>query len=383
MLIAALACAALVSIALIGLSWPRRDDAEVSAFMLLALGTALWSGARLMEVVTFDMPVRVGWAKVAYLGIMMVPAAWLRLVLGLTRPELNALPVVRAGWVAALLVAASFLGLVATNELHHLVWLDARFVAIDGVQRAVVERVMAGERLRDLPAIDRAIDFYAVKESVFPFARFPGVDPVLSPEMKGTGEVMGIDRDFTTAFMKAQLGAGTVLPADGVAFVSVKDSDKQAIAPAVRMLVDAGFAIIATQGTAEFLREEGVPVNPVNKVAQGRPHIVDRIKDGAVSLIFNTTEGWQSLKDSQEIRKSALSQKIPYFTTASAAVGVITISWNARPLPPSARHSPLQPSLLRPREACRPRMSGRSGPSGWTSPTRWTSPGSRAWPPWA
>lgn len=139
MLIAALACAALVSIALIGLSWPRRDDAEVSAFMLLALGTALWSGARLMEVVTFDMPVRVGWAKVAYLGIMMVPAAWLRLVLGLTRPELNALPVVRAGWVVALLVAAGFLGLVATNELHHLVWLDARFVAIDGVQRAVFD----------------------------------------------------------------------------------------------------------------------------------------------------------------------------------------------------------------------------------------------------
>lgn len=139
MLIAALACAALVSIALIGLSWPRRDDAEVSAFMLLALGTALWSGARLMEVVTFDMPVRVGWAKVAYLGIMMVPAAWLRLVLGLTRPELNALPVVRAGWVAALLVAASFLGLVATNELHHLVWLDARFVVVDGAQRAVFD----------------------------------------------------------------------------------------------------------------------------------------------------------------------------------------------------------------------------------------------------
>lgn len=137
MLIAALACATLVSIALIGLSWPRRDDTEVSAFMLLALGTALWSGARLMEVVTFDMSVRVGWAKVAYLGIMMVPAAWLRLVLGLTRPELNVLPIVRAGWVLALLVAAAFLGLVATNELHHLVWLDARFVVIDGVQRAV------------------------------------------------------------------------------------------------------------------------------------------------------------------------------------------------------------------------------------------------------
>jgi len=139
MLIAALACAALVSIALIGLSWPRRDDAEVSAFMLLALGTALWSGARLMEVVTLDMPVRVGWAKVAYLGIMLVPAAWLRMVIGLTRPELNALPLVRMGWVLALLVAAGFIGLVATNELHHLVWLDARFVVVDGVQRAVFD----------------------------------------------------------------------------------------------------------------------------------------------------------------------------------------------------------------------------------------------------
>lgn len=139
MLIAALACAALVSIALIGLSWPRRDDPEVSAFMLLALGTALWSGARLMEVVTFDMPVRVGWAKAAYVGIMLVPAAWLRMMVGLTRPELNTLAAVRAGWVLALLVAAGFLGLVMTNELHHLVWLDARFVVIDGVQRAVFD----------------------------------------------------------------------------------------------------------------------------------------------------------------------------------------------------------------------------------------------------
>ncbi|AJW46979.1 diguanylate cyclase domain-containing protein [Ralstonia mannitolilytica] len=139
MLIAALACAALVSIALIGLSWSRRDDAEVASFMLLVLGTALWSGARLMEVVTLDMPARVGWAKVAYLGIMIVPAAWLRMVIGLTRPELNALPLVRAGSVLALLVGAGFMGLVATNELHHLVWLDARFVVMGGVQRAVFD----------------------------------------------------------------------------------------------------------------------------------------------------------------------------------------------------------------------------------------------------
>jgi len=139
MLIAALACAALISIVLIGLCWPRRDDPEVTVFMLLALGSALWSGARLMEVVTFDMPARIGWAKVAYLGIMMVPAAWLRMVVGLTRPELNALPAARVGWVLALLVATAFLGLVATNELHHLIWTDARFVVIDGVRRAVFD----------------------------------------------------------------------------------------------------------------------------------------------------------------------------------------------------------------------------------------------------
>ena len=184
----------------------------------------------------------------------------------------------------------------------------------------IAARVMAGERLRDFPAIDRHIDFYAVKESVFPFARFPGVDPVLSPEMKSTGEVMGIDRDFTTAFAKAQLGAGTILPREGTAFVSVKDGDKPVILPAVRMLVEAGFAIVATQGTAAYLAEQGLPVSQVNKVAQGRPHIVDRVKDGGIALIVNTTEGWQSLKDSKAIRQSALQHKVPYFTTASASV---------------------------------------------------------------
>ena len=184
----------------------------------------------------------------------------------------------------------------------------------------IAARVMAGERLRDLPPIDRHIDYYAVKEAVFPFARFPGVDPVLSPEMKSTGEVMGIDRDFSVAFAKAQLGAGTVLPDDGTVFVSVKDSDKPVIVPAVRLLVDAGFTIIATGGTADYLQRAGLPVEAVNKVAQGRPHIVDRIKDGDVTLIFNTTEGWQSLKDSAPIRAAALSQHIPYFTTAQASV---------------------------------------------------------------
>jgi len=184
----------------------------------------------------------------------------------------------------------------------------------------IAARVMAGEKLADLPRIDRNISYYAVKEAVFPFARFPGVDPVLSPEMKSTGEVMGIDPDFALAFAKAQLGAGTVLPEAGTLFVSVKDSDKPVILPAMRQLADHGFTIVATGGTADFLERNGVAVERVNKVAQGRPHIVDRIKDGGIDLIFNTTEGWQSLKDSQPIRAAALTQKIPHFTTASAGV---------------------------------------------------------------
>ena len=181
-------------------------------------------------------------------------------------------------------------------------------------------RVMAGEKLADLPRVDWHVDHVAVKEAVFPFARFPGTDPVLSPEMKSTGEVMGIARDFTSAFAKAQLGAGTVLPTGGTAFVSVKDGDKAPIVAGVRALVDAGFAIVATGGTADYLTRAGLPVERVNKVAQGRPHIVDKITDGAIALIINTTEGWQSLKDSAPIRGSALRNKVPYFTTASAAV---------------------------------------------------------------
>lgn len=184
----------------------------------------------------------------------------------------------------------------------------------------IASRVMAGEKLANLPKIDRDIDYIAVKEAVFPWARFPGVDPVLSPEMKSTGEVMGIDKDFATAFAKSQLGAGTVLPDGGTVFVSVKQGDKAVVLPGVKILADLGFKIIATSGTAEFLAAEGIAVETVNKVAQGRPHIVDRIQDGDVALIFNTTEGWQSLKDSMSIRASALAQKVPYFTTAPGSV---------------------------------------------------------------
>lgn len=183
----------------------------------------------------------------------------------------------------------------------------------------IAARVMAGEKLADLPKINRDIAHVAVKEAVFPFARFPGTDPVLSPEMKSTGEVMGIDRNFNLAFAKAQLGAGDRLPTDGRLFVSVKTSDKPRIVGAVKQLRAWGWKVIATGGTADYLAQEGIEVERVNKVAEGRPHIVDRIKDGDVQLIFNTTEGWQSLQDSQSIRASALAADIAYYTTAAAS----------------------------------------------------------------
>jgi carbamoyl-phosphate synthase large subunit len=187
----------------------------------------------------------------------------------------------------------------------------------------IAARVMAGEKLADLPAIDRAISHIAVKEAVFPFARFQGTDPVLSPEMKSTGEVMGIDSDFAIAFAKSQLASGTTLPQTGTVFVSVKESDKPHILQAIKDISSYGFSVIATAGTAKFLQENGVEAQRINKVAQGRPHIVDAIVDGDVDLIFNTTEGWQSLKDSASIRKSAVSSRIPYFTTTPASVAAV------------------------------------------------------------
>jgi len=184
----------------------------------------------------------------------------------------------------------------------------------------IAARVMAGEPLSKLGDLRRKMSYIAVKESVFPFARFPGTDPVLGPEMKSTGEVMGIDKDFDIAFAKALLGAGMALPDRGTAFVSVKDADKDNIIPAAEKLVELGFSLIATGGTAEHLAKKGLPVSQVNKVAQGRPHIVDRLLDGDVDLVFNTTEGWQSLKDSHSIRTTALNKKVPYFTTAAASL---------------------------------------------------------------
>jgi carbamoyl-phosphate synthase large subunit len=186
----------------------------------------------------------------------------------------------------------------------------------------IAARVMAGEKLKDLPPINLDIDYIAVKEAVFPFDRFPGVDPVLSPEMKSTGEVMGIDRDFATAFAKSQIGARMPPPMGGKLFVSVKDTDKPIIVPAVKQAIACGFTVCATDGTANYLLEQGIEVERVNKVAQGRPHIVDKIKDGEIHLIFNTTEGWQSLKDSEEIRRSALVGKVSQYTTAAGSIAV-------------------------------------------------------------
>ncbi|MGC6535702.1 MAG: carbamoyl phosphate synthase large subunit, partial [Parvibaculales bacterium] len=190
----------------------------------------------------------------------------------------------------------------------------------------IAARLMAGAPLSEFNLTAQSYDHIAVKESVFPFNRFPGVDTVLGPEMRSTGEVMGLDTDFATAFAKSQLGSNTKLPSAGTAFISVRESDKQrAIVPAKR-LQDLGFSLIATRGTAGFLNENGVTVTPVNKVMEGQPHIVDAMKNGEVHLVVNTTEGEQSLADSKSIRRTALENKIPYYTTlagAEAAVAAI------------------------------------------------------------
>ncbi|MEM9139983.1 MAG: carbamoyl-phosphate synthase large subunit, partial [Pseudomonadota bacterium] len=185
---------------------------------------------------------------------------------------------------------------------------------------SIAARVMAGESLDAFDLVDPKTDHIAVKEAVMPFARFPGVDTILGPEMRSTGEVMGLDKGFARAFLKSQLGAGTPLPDGGTAFVSVRDDDKHMIVEASRILVRQGFEILATAGTQAHLAQAGVPAQRINKVYEGRPHIVDRLKDGGVTLVFNTTEGPQSVRDSFGIRATALRQKIPYYTTAAGAL---------------------------------------------------------------
>ncbi|MEL6299113.1 MAG: carbamoyl-phosphate synthase large subunit [Pseudomonadota bacterium] len=183
-------------------------------------------------------------------------------------------------------------------------------------------RVMAGEKLATLNLREPKLDHIAVKEAVFPFARFPGVDPVLGPEMRSTGEVIGLDRDFAIAFAKSQIGAGQKLPKTGTVFISIRDKDKERMLPTARELVDLGFQLIATRGTSRFLSEHGIPCGVINKVLEGRPHIVDAMKNGEVAMVFNTTEGGQSLIDSKDIRRTALLNHIPCYTTVAGAVAV-------------------------------------------------------------
>ncbi|HEY7666096.1 MAG TPA: carbamoyl-phosphate synthase large subunit [Xanthobacteraceae bacterium] len=184
----------------------------------------------------------------------------------------------------------------------------------------IAARIMAGETLASFKLAAPKLDHIGVKEAVFPFARFPGVDTVLGPEMKSTGEVMGIDRSFAIAFAKSQIGGGSRLPRMGTVFVSVRDADKPRVLGTVRLLVSLGFRIIATSGTQRYLAEQGLPASKINKVLEGRPHIVDAIKNGEVQLVFNTTEGATALADSRPLRRAALLHKVPYYTTLSGAV---------------------------------------------------------------
>jgi carbamoyl-phosphate synthase large subunit len=184
----------------------------------------------------------------------------------------------------------------------------------------IAARIMAGEALASFRLTPPRLEHIGVKEAVFPFARFPGVDTVLGPEMKSTGEVMGLDRSFPIAFAKSQIGGGSRLPREGTVFVSVKDADKPRILDAMRLLSALGFAIIATAGTQRYLAEAGVKATKINKVLEGRPHIVDAIKNRQVQLVFNTTEGPKALADSHSLRQAALLHKVPYYTTLHGAV---------------------------------------------------------------
>ena len=184
----------------------------------------------------------------------------------------------------------------------------------------IASRIMAGEPLKNFGLKPKKLNHVAVKEAVFPFSRFPGVDPVLGPEMRSTGEVMGIDRDFAIAFAKSQIGSGTALPSTGTVFISVREGDKDHILGTARDLVELGFKLVATRGTKRHLEAHGITCEHVNKVLEGRPHIVDLMKNGGVHLVFNTTEGAKALADSKDIRRTALQNRIPYYTTLAGAV---------------------------------------------------------------
>ncbi|SFP62647.1 carbamoyl-phosphate synthase large subunit [Geopseudomonas sagittaria] len=187
----------------------------------------------------------------------------------------------------------------------------------------IAARVMAGKTLAEVGFTEEIIPpFFSVKEAVFPFAKFPGVDPILGPEMKSTGEVMGVGDSFAEAFAKAQLGASEILPTGGTAFISVREDDKRFVAQVARDLIDLGFDVVATAGTAKLIEAAGLPVRRVNKVTEGRPHVVDMIKNDEVSLIINTTEGRQSIADSFSIRRNALQHKICITTTIAGGQAI-------------------------------------------------------------
>ena len=188
----------------------------------------------------------------------------------------------------------------------------------------IATKIMAGIQLKDLDYEDKKLEHIAVKEAVFPFKRFPGVDTILGPEMRSTGEVMGIDKEFGIAFAKSQIAGGTNVPIEGIVFVSVKDTDKEKIYKPVKELEDIGFSILATGGTCDFLEEKGIKTKRINKVLQGSPHIVDEITKNNIALVFNTTETPQAIKDSKSIRRSSLENSVPYYTTVSGAIAAVS-----------------------------------------------------------
>jgi carbamoyl-phosphate synthase large subunit len=195
---------------------------------------------------------------------------------------------------------------------------------VTGVPLAkIAARIAVGRTLKEMNVREVTPKHVAVKEAVFPFAKFAGVDTLLGPEMRSTGEVMGIGSSFAVAFGKSQLGANTKLPTSGRVFLSLQNSDKAGAVPVARALVDMGFEILATVGTYEYLTKAGVNVTRINKVREGRPHCVDRMLDGDVHLVMNTTAGLQAIKDSFDIRRTALVRGIPYYTTLSAAKAAV------------------------------------------------------------
>ncbi|MFQ5468387.1 MAG: carbamoyl phosphate synthase large subunit, partial [Kiloniellaceae bacterium] len=187
----------------------------------------------------------------------------------------------------------------------------------------IAARVMAGAKLAQFDLRAARHGHVAVKETVFPFARFPGIDVMLGPEMRSTGEVMGLDPDFARAFLKAQMGVGPSLPRGGAAFISVKDGDKAAAVPIGRRLIELGFALVATGGTARHLSAQGLSVAPIFKVREGRPHVVDAMKSDQIQLVINTTEDAKAIADSFELRRTALINGIPYFTTMAGAKAAV------------------------------------------------------------